>query len=65
MQLGLRGFARNRVDGTVEVVGEGEDAALHALLEGLRRGPPGAVVERVDVAPAANDDRFPEPFEIR
>jgi acylphosphatase len=48
--LGLRGFARNLPDGRVEVVAEGERAALEALLDACRRGPPAARVEGVEVA---------------
>ncbi len=47
--LGLTGWVRNCYDGTVEVVAEGPEPALQALLERLRQGPPAARVERVDV----------------
>ena len=46
-RLGLRGYARNLADGTVEVVAEGERAALERLLAWLHRGPPSARVEAV------------------
>jgi acylphosphatase len=47
-RLGLRGYTRNLPDGRhVEVVAEGPRPALERLLEALRRGPPGAWVERV------------------
>ena len=53
-RLGLRGWARNRADGSVEVLIGGERAAREALTALLRRGPPGArvidVLER-DAAP--------------
>lgn len=48
-RLGLRGWARNLPDGRVEVVAEGERAALEALLEACRRGPPAARVAGVEV----------------
>ena len=52
--LGLKGFVRNLSNGaTVEVVAEGPMPALETLLAGLRRGPPIAYVERVDVSWAA------------
>ena len=47
--LGLDGYARNLPAGrSVEVVAEGERAALEELLARLRRGPIAARVERVD-----------------
>jgi len=48
--LNLAGFVRNRSDGSVEVVAEGEKAAVNALMEQLRVGPTYASVERVDAA---------------
>jgi acylphosphatase len=45
--LGLRGYARNLSDGSVEVVAQGPRAALERLLEQLRRGPSAAEVEEV------------------
>ncbi|GGI72792.1 acylphosphatase [Deinococcus wulumuqiensis] len=46
--LGLCGYAENLSDGKVEVVAEGDEAALTRLLHWLRRGPPHARVEGVD-----------------
>jgi acylphosphatase len=63
-RLGLVGWVRNRMDGAVEVTAEGDEAALRALHELLRAGPPGAKVIAVDFfwEPAAGDLG---PFEIR
>lgn len=47
--LGLRGYARNVPNGTVEVVAEGPRPLLERLLEALRQGPPAAYVEDVEV----------------
>jgi len=46
-QLHLRGWARNRPDGTVEVEAWGTEALLDRLESDLRRGPAGAWVERL------------------
>lgn len=46
---GVAGWVRNRPDGTVEAVFEGEPEAVEALLAYCREGPPGAVVERVEI----------------
>ena len=55
--LGVRGWVRNTSDGKVEAEVEGERAAVEALLRALRRGPPAADVEEVEVAwaPHAGD----------
>ena len=45
--LGLRGYARNQADGTVEVVAEGPRPSLEHLLAALRRGPAAADVREV------------------
>lgn len=46
---GLRGEARNLPDGSVAVLAVGPEAALAALEEFLRRGPPRAAVAAVEV----------------
>ena len=47
--LGLRGWVRNRPDGSVELTAEGERSKLEALLSAARRGPRSAHVTDVDV----------------
>ena len=47
--LGVRGWVRNRPDGSVEITAEGERDDLEALLGAARRGPRGATVRDVDV----------------
>ena len=46
---GVSGWVRNRVDGAVDAVFEGAPEDVEALVEFCRRGPRGAVVERVEV----------------
>jgi acylphosphatase len=56
--LGLVGWVMNHdAENAVELVAEGETAALDALERDLRRGPPGARVEDVDVqrSPASGE----------
>jgi acylphosphatase len=43
-ELGCGGYAHNLPDGRVEVLAVGEPAAVHALVEWLREGPPAAHV---------------------
>lgn len=47
--LGVRGWVRNRLDGSVELVAYGEDEAVEALTAACRTGPPAAEVERIEV----------------
>ena len=46
-RLGLRGWVRNRDDGTVEFVAEGSRTELDRLRQAAERGPQMAHVERV------------------
>ena len=55
-RLGVSGWVRNRRDGTVEAVVDGNAAAVEALIAWARRGPPGARV--ADVAVEAADGTF-------
>ncbi|MFS8492837.1 acylphosphatase [Limnochorda sp.] len=49
-QLGLDGWVRNALDGTVRVAAEGPAEALQAFLAMLREGPAWAHVERVEAS---------------
>jgi acylphosphatase len=46
-RLGLTGYAKNLLDGRVEVVACGEREAVETLREWLRKGPPDAQVSGV------------------
>jgi acylphosphatase len=46
-QLGISGWVRNCPDGSVEILAEGEKAALIQLVAWCRQGPPAAVVTQV------------------
>ncbi len=61
--LGVAGWARNRLDGTVEVWAEGRRDVVEVMLDYCRTGPPRAVVERLtvdEVTPAGLHD-----FDVR
>lgn len=47
---GLHGWVRNRPDGVVEIQVEGDAEALDRFEQHIRHGPPGARVDRVEVA---------------
>jgi acylphosphatase len=50
---GVGGWVRNRPDGTVEAVLEGDDDAVRAVVEWCRNGPRGARADAVDVVEEA------------
>ena len=53
--LGLKGWVRNRRDGSVEIVAYGEEARVEALIALCHRGPTGARVDRVQVGEGAGE----------
>lgn len=57
-RLGLRGWVRNRWDGSVEVVAEGPRPQLENLLGALQVGPPAARVEEVEAEWLAASGEF-------
>jgi len=61
---GVRGWVRNRADGSVEALLAGDAEALEALTAWARHGPPGATVTGVQATPA-DEDVVPEGFELR
>ena len=64
LRQGVRGWVRNRRDGSVEAVFQGEEAEVEALLAWARRGPPAARVDTVTACPATGDlDRPYEGFD--
>lgn len=46
--LGITGYAKNMLDGSLQVLACGEKEALNRLTEWLKQGPPMAEVERMD-----------------
>ena len=54
-RLGLRGWVRNRADGSVEALATGHDDALAAMIEACREGPPAARVAEVAASDAEDD----------
>jgi acylphosphatase len=62
----LRGWVRNRRDGSVEVVFSGPSDLVDVMLKACHQGPAGALVENVEIldgSEAAID--LPARFEIR
>jgi acylphosphatase len=63
-ELGVHGYVRNLPNGDVEIVAQGEDRAVDALIGWARSGPPLAAVSNVRVSALGEDDDF-STFEIR
>jgi acylphosphatase len=49
IRLGVKGYAKNLPDGSVEVIAEGHEESLNKLLNKIREGPPLSRVEKVEV----------------
>jgi len=49
ISAGVSGWVRNRADGTVEAVFEGDVGGVERLVEFCREGPRGAQVDGIDV----------------
>jgi acylphosphatase len=53
--LGLRGWVRNRTDGSVEALVTGPPEAVAAMIDASRKGPFGAHITGVTVTPHKDD----------
>ena len=53
--LALRGWVRNRADGSVELAASGGDDAVAALIAACRQGPRAAIVAAVEVSDGDDD----------
>ncbi len=56
-ELKVTGWVRNRSDGTVEAMVQGEAFAVETLTDWARRGPPAAQVAHVEVVAADEEPR--------
>jgi len=61
--LGLRGWVRNRVDGSVEACVHGAPESVEKMVAWAHRGPAAARVHKVVVGEC--DQQLPAAFEIR
>ena len=61
--LGLRGWVRNRRDGSVEMLVAGDEEQVATMIARCREGPPAArvdrleIVEEIEEAPAGFEER--------
>ncbi|HEU4753695.1 MAG TPA: acylphosphatase [Armatimonadota bacterium] len=63
-RLGLRGYVRNRPDGSVEACAEGPETSLRLFERSLRAGPPASRVQWLDVEWSDASGEFAG-FEVR
>lgn len=54
-QLGLKGWVRNRRDGSVEALYSGNPDVVQEMEQRCRRGPPDAMVTGLEVFPSSDD----------
>jgi acylphosphatase len=57
-RLNLKGWVRNRAEGTVEVVAEGPTEDLIDFENALNTGPPGSKVDKVDLTKKPSTGEF-------
>ncbi len=63
-RIGVTGWVRNKADGTVEAIFEGDEDRVASVLEWCKQGPPHARVDNIDVKMAAFSGEF-ESFDVR
>ena len=59
-ELGLKGWVRNNSDGSVEIVAEGERAALEEFTDWCHQGPRRSTVNHVVIKWESYSDQFDE-----
>ncbi len=59
-QLGVKGFVKNKSDGSVTIEAEAEEKVLNDFLSWCRRGPDHAIVQDIETKdiPVKNDNAF-------
>jgi acylphosphatase len=55
---GVFGWVRNRIEGDVEALVEGEESAVQAFIHWCNQGPPGAYVTAVQLTPEVYTGEF-------
>ncbi len=59
-ELGITGWVKNNLDGTVEAIFEGEDGPISELIEKCKKGPLLAMVDKVEVIEEEPKKEFEE-----
>lgn len=55
IELGVAGWVRNRSDGTVEAMVQGETSRVEQMIAWARNGPPSAEVDGLEISEGAGD----------
>lgn len=63
-KIGIKGYVKNRPEGSVEVVAMGSEAQITAFRNWLQKGPPTSVVRNLIEQSYQGSEQF-ERFEIR
>ena len=58
LNLGVKGFARNLADGSVELIAQSDEAVLQKLLEAVKARPRGAKIKECHVTPKMDDETY-------
>lgn len=64
-ELGVDGWVRNRIDGSVELVAAGSRDAVAALIDRLHQGPPASRVDGVETEAASEAAAVGDGFSVR
>lgn len=59
-RLGVTGWVKNRADGSVEILAEGEEVAIRELFGWAQKGPSAARVDRVETRWRSFTGDFPD-----
>lgn len=62
-ELNITGFAKNEDDGSVSIAAEGDEERLFRFVEWCKKGPPLAIVEKVEVVWSDHVRRY-KTFEV-
>ena len=63
-KMGIRGFVRNKPDGTVEIEAEAEDSVMESFLSELYKGPPSSEVSEIDTEQLSGGGKY-KGFDVR
>jgi len=63
-ELGLKGWVANQEDGSVLIVAEGQEEALEKLAQWAKKGPPLALVTKIEISQDPYQGEFDD-FQIR
>lgn len=63
-ELSVAGWVRNRIDGKVEAVFEGEEKKVQEMLKLCKNGPPAAKVEKAEILERKEIEKKSDEFQV-